>query len=64
MRLFLDTSVLIAASGSSQGASREIFRLALDQGWSLIATPYVIEEVLSNIGDLLPVASAEWAKLR
>ena len=30
MRLFLDTSVLLAASGSNRGASREIFRFAPD----------------------------------
>ena len=29
MRLFLDTSVLLAASGSANGASREIFRIQL-----------------------------------
>lgn len=56
--------MLLAASGSTQGASREIFRLAPEQGWSLIATPYVIEEVLTNIGALGPAAAAEWAKLR
>lgn len=56
--------MLLAASGSAQGASREIFRLAPEQGWSLIATPYVIEEVLTNIGALGPPAAAEWAKLR
>lgn len=64
MRLFLDTSVLLAASGSARGASREIFRRAPHHGWSLIATPYVVEEVLTNIGALGPPAAAEWAKLR
>lgn len=64
MRLFLDTSVLLAASGSARGASREVFRLAPEHGWSLIATPYVIEEVLTNIGTLGTAAAAEWAKLR
>ena len=64
MRLFLDSSVLLAASGSERGASREIFRLASSQTWSLIATPYVIEEVLANLVDLAPTATADWAKLR
>jgi PIN domain len=62
LRLFLDTSVLLAASGSARGASREIFRLASHNDWSLIATPYVVEEVLTNLGELTP--SSEWAKLR
>jgi len=45
MNLFLDTSVLLAASASSAGASREVFKLAVKNGWSLIATPYVMDEV-------------------
>jgi len=36
MRLFLDTSVLLAASGSVAGASREIFRRASANGWLLV----------------------------
>jgi predicted nucleic acid-binding protein len=64
LRLFLDSSVLLAASGSARGASREIFRLASSQGWSLIATPYVVEEVLSNLPDLIPAATTDWAPLR
>jgi hypothetical protein len=46
MRLFLDTSVLLAACGSASGASRLIFRIAPAQGWFLVATPYLVEEVL------------------
>ena len=64
MRLFLDTSVLLAACRSTTGASREIFRLAPAQGWVLIATPYALEEVLRNLGKFPPGASAEWARLR
>lgn len=48
MRLFLDTSVLLAACGSATGASREIFRRAPANDWTLIATPYVVAEVLRN----------------
>ena len=64
MRLFLDASVLLAASGSANGASREIFRLAPVNGWTLITTPYAIEEVLRNLPDFPPSASVEWARLR
>ncbi len=64
MRLFFDTSVLLAACGSSTGASREIFRLASTRDWVLIATPYVVEEVLRNLVGFPPAASGEWAKLR
>jgi predicted nucleic acid-binding protein len=64
LRLFLDSSVLLAASGSARGASREIFRLASSQGWSLIATPYVVEEVITNLPELTPNAGADWEELR
>ena len=64
MRLFLDSSVLLAASGSSLGASRQIFRRARSNEWTLFTTPYVIEEVLRNLPKLPPTATAEWARLR
>lgn len=64
MRLFLDTSVLLAASGSATGASREIFRLATPNRWTLVATPYVVEEVRRNLSQLPPPAAAEWDALR
>lgn len=64
MRLFLDTSVLLSASVSATGASREIFRCASSNGWTMIITPYVLEEVLRNISDLGPSASAGWPSLQ
>jgi len=64
VRLFLDTSVLLAASGSTTGASSEIFRRASANGWVLVSTPYALEEVLRNLPDMSPLASAEWARLR
>jgi predicted nucleic acid-binding protein len=64
VRLFLDTSVLLAACGSATGASRGVFRHAGTQGWLLMATPYVLGEVLHNLSDFPPAASAEWARLR
>lgn len=64
MRLFLDTSVLLAACGSTASASHEIFRQARVHGWVLIATPYVIDEVLTNLPDFPPAATAQWASLR
>jgi predicted nucleic acid-binding protein len=64
MRLFLDTSVLIAASESTRGASREIFRRAVEKGWLLVATPYVVEEVSRNLPRFQLQASADWVQLR
>ena len=64
MRLFLDSSVLLAASGSDHGASREIFRRARECGWILLTTPYVIDEVHTNLPNLAGAATGEWARLR
>ncbi len=64
MRLFLDSSVLIAASGSGRGASREIIQRAHAQGWVLVSCPYVIEEVLKNLPRLPAQATADWAHIR
>jgi len=63
VRLFLDTSVLLAASGSDRGASREIFRRAPDSGWTLLTSPYVIDEANANLSNLSDTASVDWALL-
>ena len=64
MKLFLDTSVLLAASNSPNGASRAIFSIASKQGWDLVASPWVVNEVTRNLVKF-PVASTdEWLRLR
>jgi len=60
VNLFLDTSVLMAACGSSAGASREVFRRAPLNNWILIATPSVIDELVRNLDRLPASATAEW----
>jgi hypothetical protein len=55
---------MLAASGSASGASREIFRRALEHGWSLMTSPYAIDEVLANLVELPATATADWARLR
>jgi predicted nucleic acid-binding protein len=64
MRLFLDTSVLLAASGSANGAAREIFRLAANNSWTLVATPYAVEEVRRNLSHFPADAGSDWNRLR
>lgn len=61
--MFLDTSVLLAASGSSRGGSREIFNRATENDWKLLTTPYVVEEVQRNLSKLPPSATTDWASL-
>lgn len=59
MKLFLDTSVLLAAAGSAKGASRFVVEQAEAQRWLLLTAPYCIEEALRNarkIGSKAPTA--------
>jgi predicted nucleic acid-binding protein len=64
VRLFLDTSVLLAAAGSAKGSSRALFTYAATQGWVLICTPYALDEVLRNLPKLAVSATTEWLRLR
>ena len=49
MKLFIDTSVLLAAAGSENGASRFLFEQATIHGWVLITTHYCLEEAQRNV---------------
>ena len=64
MKLFLDTSVLLAACGSSRGSSRALFLHAAAQGWELLASPWVLGETVRNLPKLPPAATGEWPRLR
>ena len=64
MKLFLDTSVLLAASGSAEGSSRALFGYAPAQVWRLLASPCVIGEVTRNLGKFPASATGEWLRLR
>lgn len=64
MKLFLDASTLLAACGSTKGASRAIFHLSKQAGWTLVTSPYVVSEVLRNLSKLPASATAAWVTLR
>ena len=64
MKLFLDASVLLAASGSTRGSSRAIFHLARAAGWTLVSSPYVVNEVRKNLTKFPAAATADWVDLR
>ena len=64
MRLFLDASVLLAAAGSPTGSSRALFHYAGAQGWTLVSSPYALNEVLRNLGKIPASATANWLRLR
>ena len=64
MKLFLDTSVLLAACGSAHGSSKALFDYAVMQGWELLASPWVLGEMICNLPKLPPAATGEWSRLR
>lgn len=49
MRLFLDTSFMVAAAGSEAGLPRFIFNHGRNAGWDLVTSLYCEEEVSRNI---------------
>ncbi len=64
MRIFLDASVLLAAAGSANGASRGVFDYAAAQGWTLVSSPWALNEALRNLPDLQAQATRDWLPLR
>jgi predicted nucleic acid-binding protein len=62
--LFLDTSVLLAACRSANGASRTIIEAAANQGWNLLASPWVRNEVENNLSKFPFDTTATWVGIR
>jgi predicted nucleic acid-binding protein len=60
--LFLDTSVLLAAAGSAQGASRLLVTEAARLGWQPLSSDYCAEEARRNLPKLGREAAAAWIK--
>jgi predicted nucleic acid-binding protein len=64
VKLFLDTSVLLAASASESGASRAIFQMSAAQRWILMASPWVVGEVTRNLLKFPAAVTSHWLRLR
>ena len=62
MKLFLDTSVLLAAAGSAIGASRYLIESAASQRWQLVSSPYCLAEVDKNVMKIGSDAAVYWRK--
>lgn len=60
MKLFLDTSVLLAACGSAKGASRYICEVGAGYGWQLMTSGYCRNECLRNLPKLGGAALSAW----
>lgn len=63
MKIFLDSSVVLAACGSPEGAARAVTRLAPRQEWELIVSPYVLQEAAANASRSF-VDLREWGRIR
>jgi predicted nucleic acid-binding protein len=62
VRVFLDTSVLLAASGSATGASRALIALAAKHRWTLLSCQYCRTETLRNLAKVGPGAEQVFLK--
>jgi hypothetical protein len=62
VRLFLDTSVLLAAAGSGTGASRIHITEAAAQGSVLVSADYCDEEARRNLAKI-GASEATWRKI-
>ncbi len=63
MRLFLDSSVLLAAAGSSRGASRFLITAPSSFGWILVTAEYCAEETRRNLAKLGVAATDTWTRV-
>lgn len=60
MRVFMDTSVLLAASGSAKGASRYVTRQSAQANWELFSSPWCIVETERNLDKLGKKTRGNW----
>jgi len=58
--IFVDTSTILAASGSAKGLSRMVFDGAGPMGWELVTAGYCLAEVERNVDKLPGAAAATW----
>lgn len=63
MKLFLDSSVLLAAAGSTTGASRLLISTARIQKWTLLTSAYCLREAEHNLPKIGLRATADWHRL-
>ena len=63
MRVFLDSSVLLAAAGSTRGASYHLITTARRNGYYISTADYCVQEVEHNLGKLDPIFAKRWYKI-
>jgi predicted nucleic acid-binding protein len=63
VNIFCDTSVLLAAAKSSEGASRALFDYAPHSGWTLLTSPWVTREAVHNLAKFETDVRENWQRL-
>jgi hypothetical protein len=63
VKLFVDSSVALAACAEASGASRAIFNWAQFNGWELLTSRYVLSEIGANLPRFKPEAQRDWPGL-
>ncbi len=63
MKIFLDSSVLLSACGSTRSLSRLITEIADERGWNLVSASYCRAETQKNLGKLGTEAILRWPVL-
>jgi len=63
VRVFVDSSVVLAACASSQGASRELFHRARSGKVELVTALWCVAEVERNLPDMGKEAVRRWRRL-
>ena len=63
VRLFLDSSVLLSASGSEKSLSRLVIVLAPRRKWTLVSSGYCRAETLRNLSKVSTSAIETWPKI-
>lgn len=63
MKIFLDSSVLLSASGSDKSLSRLVTILASRRGWRLLSSGYCRSETVRNLAKLGDGAAENWPKI-
>ena len=64
MKIFLDSSVLLSACGSTKSLSRLITEIASVRHWQLISAFYCLSETQKNLGKIGADSIAQWTTLK
>jgi predicted nucleic acid-binding protein len=64
LKIFLDSSVILSACGSTKSLSRLITEIAEERGWNLVSAVYCRAETVKNLTKFAPQATAHWQNLQ